>query len=74
MSGMYQNEYEAWIVGTVYNFRPSMLLHRFHDPWPAKFEIKGQVGDENRCLTLCHCGDASNLLIKYKPAELVPPE
>jgi hypothetical protein len=72
--GWYQNDFEAYVLGMVYRLGLPMI---FRNPSqkhsclnPSKYEIKGKVGDETRCITLAHHVGKCNLLIKYAPSGL----
>jgi hypothetical protein len=70
---MYQNNKEAYCLANTYGFMPPMPVYpaRIRNTNSGKFEPDHNIGAESRCMLLAHYAGASNVMIKYKPAELI---
>jgi hypothetical protein len=72
----YRNDREAYILANVYGLLPPQLGNcvRARNVYSGKYEPDHNEGAETRTITLASYKDGSNLLVKYAPEELIPPE
>jgi hypothetical protein len=68
----YENDYEAHCLARTYNLLPVVKCHATggHQVVFGMCEPDHNVGAETRCMVLAHWFDHTNILVKYKPAEL----
>jgi hypothetical protein len=69
----FQNDKEAYCLASTYNFVPRRYLPYVgtHNYDTGMYEPDHFPAAASRCMILAHIVDHTNILIKYKPAELV---
>lgn len=68
----YLDKKQAYCLAVTYGFCPPHAVYpaRIRNTNPGKFEADCLAGQPIRTMILAHFADATNILIKYTPAEL----
>jgi hypothetical protein len=71
----FMTDQQAYVLGISYGLLPPVKCHATGGSQvvPGKYEPDHFAGGLVRCMTLAHWYDHTNILIKYTPAELIPP-
>jgi hypothetical protein len=72
---MYQDSLEAYILAVTYNLLPPQTVYpaRNRQVNAGKFEPDRNPGAASRCMVLAHFVEATNIIVKYGPGDLIPP-
>lgn len=72
----YINDKEVQILASGYNLAPPRAVYpaRRRAVDPGKYEPDRNEFQSSRVVALAHFGDRTNILIRYNPGDLVPPE